>query len=66
MCESVLKYDDCVRLYDCAGQHIVSILHCGENSYDIATPDGKVLYCGVDKGLVDVFVNAFGGEPIDK
>ena len=48
-------HDHVIRLYSRRGKHILSILRCMDDTkplsdnteYDIATPDGKVLFCGV-------------------
>lgn len=59
-----------VRLYDGEGEHCLSLLPCGadENGktscVDLALPSGKVLYCGVPLGLVDVLVEHVGLEEI--
>lgn len=65
-----MNEDACVRLYNKSGEHICSILACGFSQvaqcyiYDIALPNGKVKYCGVEAGLVETFVELFHAEPI--
>ena len=59
---------DCevVRLFNSEGEHKLSILACGidfkteEVVYDIATPDGKVKYCGLTEGVVETLKEAIG------
>lgn len=59
---------DCevIRLYDFHGKHRLSILPCNidiedeEVEYDLATPDGKVQYCGVKQDLVQVLKENLG------
>lgn len=57
-----------VRLYSKDGEHKLSLLPCclkvnGDvDSWDLATPDGKVEYCGIDNELVDVLVAHLGWE----
>lgn len=62
----------CVRIYNKKGEHKLSLLPCGisENGdvelWDIASPDGKVHYCGVENDLVDVLAENLGFEPLNK
>jgi hypothetical protein len=64
--------DDCVRIRNKAGKHVASLLPCGHDDHgtmkcwDIATPDGSVLYCGVDNDLMTVMVDLLGWESIEK
>ena len=59
-----------VRLYSKNGEHKLSLLPCSLNvngdvdSWDLATPDGKVEYCGVDNSLVDALVAHLGWEDL--
>lgn len=52
--QELLNGTGCLRLYDQNKEHRLSIMICSENCFDLATPDGKVLYCGVDLDLVEV------------
>ena len=38
--------DDCVRLYDSQGTHILTMLRCSldDEAYDLATPNGIIIY----------------------
>jgi hypothetical protein len=60
-----------VRIYNREGDHVLSLLPCGvdENGQttcvDLATPDGKVLFCGVRLSLAAVFAEHLGIEKID-
>lgn len=51
-----------VRIYNSNGVHVLSILPCSGNCYDLATPDGKVLHCDIPKSLFDSFAECL---PID-
>jgi len=43
-----------MRILDDKKEHKLSIIPCTNGSYDLCTPNGKVLYCGVDPELVEV------------
>lgn len=68
------RFDDgasVIRLYDENGEHLASILPCdynrdGQITCDLADPDGKVLYCGIDEDLTIALAKVFGIEKIDK
>jgi hypothetical protein len=74
--EFAQKFDDgksCIRLYNNKGEHILSILPCDytpmeKNNFslrcDLANPDGKVLYCGIEEDLVKVLAQNLGIEDI--
>jgi len=55
-----------IRLFNFEGEHKLSILACGidfkteEVVYDIATPDGKVQYCGLTEGIVQTLKENIG------
>jgi hypothetical protein len=63
--------NQCIRLRDEKGNHRLSLLVCGVDDngetkwVDLATPDGKVVYCGVDIGLVNLFISFLGLESVD-
>lgn len=42
-----IQDENCIRLYDSFGKHVISVMKCldDENRIDIANPDGKVLLC---------------------
>lgn len=50
-----LEWNECIRLYNEKGEHVASLLTCidDDNSIDLALPDGKVLYCGVENEFVE-------------
>lgn len=58
---------NCLRLFNEELEHCLSLLPCGIDSeglvtsWDVATPDGEVQYCGVDNDLVDTLVTHMGG-----
>lgn len=65
------KFDDgdsVIRIYNRKGQHVMSILPCayrqGKLICDIANPDGKVFYCGVEEDLLEVFMTLCEVESI--
>lgn len=69
--EDSLLQDDgkCVRFYDKEGNHRLSLLPCGLVDgkvvcVDLCRPSGKVLYCGVQIDLVNVFVEALGLQDV--
>lgn len=72
MSKSVLEADSCVRLYNAAGEHKLSLVPCAEDGdgnvcvVDLCAPDGKVLYCGVDIDLANEIALHLGVEPIEK
>ncbi len=51
MRKNILRSDNCVRLYNAAGEHKLSLVPCDEDGdgnvcvVDLCTPTGKVLYC---------------------
>lgn len=52
--DSFLDFDHCIRLYDEDGNHILSILRCfGDGGFDIANPDGKVLWADCDAKMIE-------------
>lgn len=61
--------NNCIRLRGKNGNYL-SLLPCGEDAdgnvtcVDLCVPGGKVLYCGVPVGLVEVFVEHLGFETI--
>jgi len=54
-----------IRLYDEDGNHKLSIIPCSDGFYDLATPDGKCLYCGIDTGLFESFGSHLKVERVD-
>ena len=64
--KSVFGNDNCIRLRGHKGNY-VSILPCSEQEdlFDLCLPNGKVLYCGVDKELVEVLIEHLGLENIE-
>lgn len=64
----ILRQNECIRLYLANGQHRASLVACGIDAsgkvctVDLATPDGKVKFCGVNLDLVDCFLELFGSE----
>lgn len=57
----------CLRLFNQEGEHCLSILPCADDEkgnvscWDLAKPDGKVLWCGVDNELVELLSEQMGG-----
>lgn len=53
-----------IRLYNEKGEHLLSVLPCceDEGEWDIADPDGKVLWHGVDKDFVVMLGEKMGWE----
>lgn len=70
-CKLPADGNSCIRL---RGQHgnYLSLLPCGcdENGntvcVDLCEPNGKVLWCGVDIGLVNILVEYLGFERIEE
>jgi hypothetical protein len=66
---TTLSENKCIRLRGKNGNY-VSLLACGVEEdrkvswVDLATPEGKVLYCGVPLELVDILVEQLGEEDI--
>lgn len=55
-----LKPEQCIRLYDSSGKHILTLLHCNHDNkdFDLATPEGRVLQCSnVNDPLYLVLLN---------
>ena len=50
-CGELMSHDECIRLYDGEGKHLLSLLRCHtDGGFDLATPDGGVQHCdGADK-----------------
>ena len=42
-----------MRIFDDRNEHKLSIVPCARG-YDLCSPNGKVIYCGVDPELVEV------------
>ena len=57
-----MSVDECVRVYNKDGEHVLTILGClyEESKFDLATPDGEVEYCGVPLDIVKLFVEKLG------
>lgn len=59
-----------IRLYNSNREHKLSLLPCGLDLngdvevWDLATPDGKVQYCGVDNDLMDSLAQFLGWEDL--
>lgn len=57
----------CLRICNEEGEHCLSLLPCGidmngdVNCWDLADPDGQVVYCGIENDLVDSLVQHMGG-----
>lgn len=65
--ELAKKFDSVkyITLYAEDREHVASVLPCGYNNTegllcDLATPDGKVLYCGIREDLLEVLIKLFG------
>lgn len=50
----MIEEGNCIRLYGQNGRHMLSLLPCGKDGIDIATPDGEVLYCDQEGDLKDI------------
>lgn len=61
------KGNFCLRICNEEGEHCLSLLPCGIDRngdvicWDLADPDGNVVWCGIENDLVDVFVKSMGG-----
>jgi len=62
--QDIIPIDNVVRLYTSEGEHVLSILPCTTVCSDLATPDGKVLYCGVDNALLEILAEYLGIETL--
>ena len=63
----IMTEDQCIRLYNNKGKHVVSLLHCCEcdERYDLVLPDGKAEYCGVETTLIETLAKLFGVTNIE-
>lgn len=43
-CEDILDYDHCVHMFDAKGLHIMTLHRCNDGGFDLALPDGKVIW----------------------
>lgn len=62
-----LGLDECVRLYDKAGNHKLSVVRCMDGGFDFATPDGHIVWAdcdGKNPEFVEMLCSLFGTEPI--
>lgn len=40
--DKFLDYESCIRLYNSAGEHVLSVLRCHDGGFDVSSPDGTV------------------------
>lgn len=69
LADRFLDYNSCVRLYNENGEHVLSVLRCHSGGFDIATPDGKVLWADCDGKWMDFWEclpGKFGVGKIDR
>ena len=62
-----LGEDNCVRFYNEKQEHVLTLVVCFDDPrcFDLATPDGKVIYCGqVPVGVVNTLVEVLGAGSI--
>ena len=64
----ILSFDECVRLYNSKGEHVLSLVRCyDDGGFDLCTPLGMVVWADCDADMVEfweMLAKIFGVEQV--